>query len=82
MQTTSQEKQNVEEPGFRIYTENPGFRTESFSMYCNRILKSENPQRASMAFIVYLVKAAEDALQIGRFAADPGIFDPKFDALR
>ena len=51
-------------------------------MYCNRILKSENPQRASMVFVVYLVKTAEDALQIDRFAADPGIFDPKFDALR
>lgn len=35
-----------------------------------------------MVFVVYLVKAAEDALQIGRFAADPGILDPKFDALR
>ena len=82
MQTTSQEKQNVEEPGFRIYTENPGFRTESFSMFFNRILNSENRQRVSMVFVVHLVKAAEDVLQIGRFAADPGIFDPKFDALR
>jgi len=35
-----------------------------------------------MVFVVYLVKAAEDALQIGRIAADPGIFDSKFDALR
>jgi len=35
-----------------------------------------------MVFVVYLVKAAEDALQIGRFAADHGIFEPKFDALR
>jgi hypothetical protein len=35
-----------------------------------------------MVFVVYLVKAAEDALQIGRFAAVPGILDPKFDALR
>ena len=35
-----------------------------------------------MVFVVYLVKAAEDALQIGRFVADPGILDPKFDALR
>ena len=34
-----------------------------------------------MVFVVHLAKAAENALQIGRFAADPGIFDPKFDAL-
>lgn len=35
-----------------------------------------------MVFVVHLAKAAEDALQIGLFTADPGIFDPKFDALR
>jgi hypothetical protein len=29
-----------------------------------------------------LVKADEDALQVGSIAADPGIFDSKFDALR
>ena len=35
-----------------------------------------------MVFVVYLVKGAEDALQIGRFAADSGVFDSKFGALR